>query len=300
VTTATASATSVASLLKIEKDRDPEQAYQRLIKVAQNSKNEALKKCFDTFLALTEENRKHLIHSIYILDQSSDISDLEGKIKHEIRYATRPKHLPLLYERLEGWWFGKVINYLRKGFTEPITLFEVRNQINEIADQFKEEALPIDFYNLAVPDDFDAESRIFIHQLRQIAVQERRIRKAIQDYYRAFQQRSRWIRENLVFTEELEEYEQKLIDEWERYWDRLRDEEEFDFENEEDCRRFGRKVFGHIDGEVDTRIRREVSEPYVIRGSYHILADKEQPKVHWHPKFLEKLTQLLSYSSSAS
>ena len=40
-------------------------------------------------------------------------------------------------------------------------------------------------------------------------------------------------------------------------------------------------------------IRKQVTEDYIVRGSYHILADQEPPKVWWHPKFVEELEKLL-------
>lgn len=292
ITTATASKTSATSLLRNDKNRNPKDAKEKLIEAAKKSTDASLEKSFKAFLDLSSKNQIDLLTCIYILDKSPDILDVEEQIKKELRLSVRPKHLELLYERLEGWWFGLVIRSLHEGFKNPITLFEIKNKINDLADQFKQDALPIDFYNLEVPDNFNRESRIFVHQLHEIAAKNTRIERAIRDYYRAFQQRSRWIRENLVFAEELEEYEEKLVDEWERYKDRLEDEAEFDFDQEEDCQKFGMKVFGGIDSDIDVRIRKNVSEPYVMRGSYHMLADEEEPRVHWHPKFLDKLTEL--------
>ena len=38
------------------------------------------------------------------------------------------------------------------------------------------------------------------------------------------------------------------------------------------------------------QIRKDVTEDFVRRGSFHILADeKPMPRVHWHPQFLERL-----------
>jgi hypothetical protein len=296
ITTATVSEVSATSFLRNDEHRNHKNAHEKIVEVAKNSKSKdkIMQDCFKAFLDLSNENQIELLDSIYIIDNSPDILDVEKQIKRELRLSVRPKHLELLCERLEGWWFGLVISSLRKGFENPITLFEVKNKISDLAEQFKQDALPIDFYKLEVPDDFDGESRIFVHQLREIVAKDRRIEKAISDYYRAFEQRSRWIREELIFAEELEEYEERLVDEWERYKDRLEDEEKFDFAQEEECRKFGMKVFGHIDSNVDVRIRQNVSESYVMRGSYHILADKEQPEVYWHPKFLDKLAQLLN------
>jgi hypothetical protein len=295
VTTSSTSENSATSLLRTE-NRNTQKAHEILLKVAKESKseNKTMQDCFNTFLDLSYENQIALLNSIYIIDNSPNILDVERKIKKQLILSVRRQHLNLIYERLEGWWFSLVIKFLHQGLNKSITLLEINHKIQDIRDQFTQDALPIDFYSLEVPEDFDSKSRTFVYQLQKIAAKNSHIERAIRDYYRAFQQRSRWIRDGLVFTEELEEYEDRLVDEWERYKDHLEDEDFFDLNKEEDCQKFGRKVFKYIDSEIDVRIRPDVSAPYVMRGSYHILADQEQPRVYWHPNFLEKLTELLS------
>ena len=42
------------------------------------------------------------------------------------------------------------------------------------------------------------------------------------------------------------------------------------------------------------RIRERVTEPYVVRGGFHILANTSpQPGVYWHPRFLQRVATLL-------
>jgi len=46
------------------------------------------------------------------------------------------------------------------------------------------------------------------------------------------------------------------------------------------------------------RIRERVSEPYVVRGAFHILAnERPTPRVYWHPRFLARLGQLLGVAA---
>lgn len=63
------------------------------------------------------------------------------------------------------------------------------------------------------------DHRLFVVQLQEIGVSSNRIRNAILDYYRAFEQRSSWARENLLVTGEMEDYEDRLVDEWSRFKD---------------------------------------------------------------------------------
>ncbi|MHC5759429.1 ABC-three component system protein [Nostoc sp.] len=293
VTTAEAPANSAAFLLRPIKARNAKLALQKLIEVANKSNNQAITKSFEAFKALDDTQKQLLIDSIQIIDGSPDIIDITPKIKEKL-VAVRREHRDSVYERLEGWWFAKVVKHLRDDSVNFISGFEVRDKICEINDQFKPDALPIDFYDLEIPEqpDISQDNRCFVDQLKEIAVHHKRIENAILDYYRAFEQRSRWAREELLFGGEIEKYERKLIDEWERYKLALQDEMLDGNDDELEYKKFGRKVFNWMERDANIYIRDQVTEPYVMRGSYHILADER--RVHWHPKFLERLTQLLA------
>lgn len=53
----------------------------------------------------------------------------------------------------------------------------------------------------------------------------------------------------------------------------------------------GRRLFSDIE-KSDIRIRPKCQEAFVMRGSYHILAN--QLKVGWHIDFYERLKELLN------
>lgn len=156
-------------------------------------------------------------------------------------------------------------------------------------------ALPIDFSNSfpPTPPDPSSDSRTFVMQLKRIMINDKRIEKAILDYYRAFQQRSKWARENLLEDDELEKYEAKLVDEWERYCLALKDDPGYDDSSDAKRIDIGKNIYYWMERIANFPIRKQVTEDYIVRGSYHILADQEPPKVWWHPKFVEELEKLL-------
>ena len=90
-----------------------------------------------------------------------------------------------------------------------------------MAEEYKLDKLPITFRGKVPAGEIDTENdpRIFVAQLREIGISSNRIRNAILDYYRAFEQRSQWARENLLVSGEIEDYEDRLVDEWNRYRD---------------------------------------------------------------------------------
>jgi hypothetical protein len=295
ITTGKAQDGSIAALLRQDKNRDPKLAVNKLYTIANTSQNQRLKPAFDAFLELSQPNRELLVSSIKILDSSPNIVDTTTHIKKRIAAAVKPEYLDGLYERLEGWWFDKIIRHLNGDSNEPVARLELHYKIVDIAGYFREDSLPIDFSDKEPPDIPDAnnDNRLFVIQLRELNINTKRIEKAILDYYRAFEQRSRWAREDLIFGDELEKYEKKLVDEWERFYlaclDNLSNND-----NESELLKCGRKIFDWMDMEANYPIRSKVTEQFIMRGSYHILANKLPPSVWWHPQFQEKLKSLLT------
>jgi hypothetical protein len=293
ITTATAAEDSIASLLRPDTKRDSRAATQRLIQVATSSTNAELKGAFDAFMALTPDAQLALLEATYVLDKSPSILDIGDRIRNRIRAAAARQHREAVFERLEGWWFARVVEQLRSASPDPISGFEVYDKLSAISEQFRPDALPIDFLD-ARPDSVDAQAdnRMFVHQLRTIDLSQTRIEKAIVDYYRAFEQRSRWAREDLLVGGEVEAYERRLIDEWERFAAAVTQEVPSDAQ-EEYLRRVGRDIFGWMEFKTDVRIRANVTEPYVMRGSYHMLANKPVPSVWWHPQFARSVAAIV-------
>ncbi|MOA18632.1 hypothetical protein D3C78_1389660 [compost metagenome] len=111
------------------------------------------------------------------------------------------------------------------------------------------------------------------------------IRIAIINYYRAYEQRSRWSRDGLVKPGELKSYLKKLEEEWENHYSLL--SSDADSSNHDHSKKIGREVYGKCQNEGALPIRRDFNHPYVARGSYHTLAD--DMKIGWHPNYLAML-----------
>jgi hypothetical protein len=213
--------------------------------------------------------------------------------------SIRREYRDSVFERLEGWWHDLVLALLTGKRSLPIHGYEVSDKLAVFADEYKTDNLPITFRG-KVPDgeiDTDNDGRLFVRQLREIGTSSGRIRNAILDYYRAYEQRSAWARETLLVSGELEDYEDRLEDEWSRYRDVVF--EKLDQESAESVlREAGQRLYQWADlesGNISSlRIRERVTEPYVVRGGFHILANiTPLPRIYWHPLFLERLRELL-------
>jgi len=254
------------------------------------------------FNELSDPEKQDFLERILILDGSPRISDIPATIRDKHMRSIRREHREFVFERLEGWWTDAVIKQMTGARTEGIFGYEVSDKLSNFAEEYKADNLPITFRGKVPADEIDTETdpRLFVTQLRQIGVSSSRIRSAILDYYRAFEQRSAWARENLVASGEVEEYEDRLADEWNRYKD-VAFEELKDDSDEEALRVAGATLYNWAEfetGKIESlRIRARVSEPYVLRGSFHILADAmPEPRVYWHPRFLDRLGKVLGVS----
>lgn len=255
------------------------------------------------FNELSDPEKQDFLERILILDGNPRIGDIPALIRDKQLRCIRREHREFVFERLEGWWTDAVIKQLTGARPEGIFGYEVSDKLSNLAEEYKADNLPITFRGKAPADeiDTDADPRLFVAQLREIGISSNRIRSAILDYYRAFEQRSAWARENLLALGEVEEYEDRLADEWGRYKDVAFEKLKGD-SAEEALREAGSALYNWAEFETgkteSLRIRARVTEPYVLRGSLHILADATpEPRVYWHPRFLDRLGELLGVAS---
>lgn len=264
------------------------------------TQSELIQQIANQLHTLNESEQIDFWRRIAIFDRAPRIDDIPGLIINRHMRSIRREYRNSVFERLEGWWHDIVLALLTGKRSLPIYGYEVSDKLTAFADEYKADNLPITFRG-KVPDgelDTDNDDRLFVRQLREIGVSSARIRNAILDYYRAYEQRSAWAREQLLVSGELEEYEDRLEDEWSRYRDVVF--EKLDQESAESIlREAGQRLYQWADlesGNISSlRIRERVTEPYVVRGCFHILANiTPLPRIYWHPLFLNRLRELLA------
>ena len=293
ITTATAPIDSAAFLLKKDSNRNPDTAYEKLKTVCFSSVNQAHQRYYDAFREAGEDTVKQLIRQIYIIDRASNIIDVEKDILKHIRYSCIPKNQKMIYERLEGWWFKKAIDALCCDTPVFVNQNQVRSFIVSVSQEYADDNLPIDILDIddLQEDNFSANEKIFHEQLKLICLGNHRMQLALRDYYRAFRQRASWVRNDLLYVNELGQYEQRLIDEWEHAFAAMEETlSETNNATEGEKAKEGRQLFSDIE-KRDIRIRPKCQEAFIMRGSYHILAN--QLKIGWHVDFFARLKQLL-------
>lgn len=295
VTTENAAEGTIAGSLRTLQ-RNVDLALLLLEQTAQTSRNRTNASAYTAYLGQSPAKRRAMIERVYIIDSAPDVADLDQQLKTEIFYATPRESQDAFLEYLEGWWFRRTLDQLQNADRGArISSEELEAQMADLRGQFRMESLPISddllHYQL---DDETAESHSkfpFVEQIRLATSHSKRITLAIQDYYRAWEQRSRWQRQHLLFVGDLKIYEKRLIEEWELLFaaaeDRLGD-----VPTESEKKAAAQEILSWAEtGNVKARIKEEIREPFITRGSLHILAD--ELRVGWHPQFRDRLQHLM-------
>lgn len=300
VTTAACSEDTVASLLRAS-NRDVERARERLDEVARSSTNATNLAGYKAFLAATKAEQAVILDRVVIVDGAPSIADLDSELRGEVYWAAGREHLAAFLQRLEGWWFRRVLRQLTDTTgSQRIGSFELDAEMSDLREQFRQDALPIDDDLLHFDlDDATAtahQNSAFVFQLNLIKAAKQRIAAAIRDYYRAFEQRSRWMRDRLLLQTELGKYEKRLLEEWELVFAQICNELG-DAAAEEAKATAARSILTWAE-RTTIPIRASVTEPFVTRGSLHMLAD--DGRLGWHPEFRDRLAEVLGAKEHAA
>ena len=281
--------------------RDVDAALKGLETTARSSESKANAPAYIVFLNTLASERKALIESVIVLDAAPMIMDLNDELKTEVFWAVERKYHDTFLERLEGWWLRRCLKQLASNAIEDrILAAEIEAQMSDLREQFKQDSLPIDddllTFDLDEATQIAHASSAFVRQLEIIAAGKRRIAAAVRDYYRAFEQRSRWLRDDLLLVGDLSRYERRLLEEWELVFEGVKDDLGANAA-EEAKQKAALEVLKWAE-RVSLSIRPNVVEPFVTRGSLHMLAD--EVRLGWHPDFHDRLAVLLEAKESVT
>ncbi len=297
LTTAIAAENSAAYFLKRNSERDIEKASKILNNAAIDASVAANERFYRSFLSYPQDFRDSLLRHVFIYDNSSNIEVIKSDIMSYIRYSTLPVYAEKVYDSVVGWWIRAVISSLCSDQPVFINRIQLHQMIYDFSSSYRSDSLPIEIDFAFSPstsdlDELIPENRVFIEQLNLVTLSNKRIRRCIREYYNAFKQRSIWVREQLLLVNELQEYEAVLVDEWNRLFTIMAEDlsDYGDELTEQQKINAGRHLFGVIE-ELNLPIRERVSQPFIMRGSYHDLANRM--KVGWHVDFMDRLCYLL-------
>ena len=292
VTTEIASQNSALAALRLN-GRDPELALALLRQAAESSSAQNTEKSRTQFLGLTEEAQRRLVEHVYVLDGAPPIQEIDSLVRRELTHVLPIDHETTYLDLLWAWWYAVALDMLQ-GSRTVVRGIDAAAKISDLRDDFSRERLP----TLAPTPSSHEElalaathtDRPFVHQIRWVAAPQKILEKAIVDYYRAIMQTRLWLEDDLIGLHELQDFERKLKDEWEREmaWLTAILPKEAD---EAERMRVGSELLRKVLSQTAVRVRERYDEPFFLRGKYHEMADAGD--VGWHPDFKQRLSELL-------
>ncbi|MFI7018165.1 ABC-three component system protein [Streptomyces sp. NPDC050164] len=239
-----------------------------------------------------------MVSKIQVIGDAPDVVAVEQKLRQTAVTAVGREHATSFLIRLEGWFFRRAIQQLLAVSLDAITGLDFDAAFSDLRNQFGRANLPIDEDIAEMQADLAKYARQpFVQQLELIELGSNRVNKAVRDYMRAFSQRSRWLNENLLLPKEISRYERRLTEEWEDLFDEMVDTLGAEAAEVEKVAA-ARNLYRWAMTEAQRRIRPECDEPFVAKGSFHILADEY--KIGWHMDFVARLMAVLEPAETTS
>ena len=288
VTTNIAPENSVLAMLRgAASVRNETEAMKALCSAARQSRNLNTRSARAKFLNLTEVERRLLVSNIWVFDRAPNLLDMRTEIEDVVHYSVTEKQLEEFTDQLEGWWFSRVVQALTGEGDTEIPVVSVVGKVTELRERYR-------INNLALDEDLETSHPqwsstygkfTFVKQMHLVDIGDKEQNASVFDYYRAYQQRSRWARENLLLDGETDRYDRSLVDAWERRF--LAHMSEVDSSTKEALKQsLGRDVF-RWSRELQKPIRNR-DELWLSAGSLQMLADSK--RIGWHPDFAQRLT----------
>lgn len=285
----TSSVSESSFIFKIKSGEDLDDVLRSMLEICKESSNQNNLDAYTAFKALGTTQQQSLLTNMHIIDSSLSIDETLSEIKKELIFSAIPEHLDAFSQRLEGWWFQQAIQHLCSN-TDSILSVSLLTEISNIRDSFQKDNLPDDFpepIETTDSDIFNYLEETFVKQLSLIDIKSNALRAAISNYRTTFEQRSKWIKDNLTDISEFEKFDKKLQRHWNEIFSLIKDDSEG--ANDAELSKMGRDFY--IQYFVRTvppySIRDRFQSDFFTRGSCHILSNEK--KIGWHPKFDELL-----------
>lgn len=283
---------STAAYALRAQSRDVPAAIARLMEAAEESTSVSSERARTHFLRLGDGGRQAFVERIQVLDGAPYLEDVDARVRRELTWLLPRGHEDLFMQLLWGWWDTQAVGMLR-GKRTGVGVPEVTQKLNDLRDQFTQDRLP----TLVELRDVDLDSvlasyrdRPFVAQLAWINWPPVNLQKAVVDYFRAYTQTARWVTEDLIGLDEIQRFEDELVDEWQR---------EFEFTQiqlgatatEEEKQVAGIELLRNLLDATEVRVRARYDDAFFAKGKRHELADLG--RVGWHVDFEERLRSLL-------
>ena len=291
ITTASRSADTFINKFGSNDKKDLETILTSMAIISLETDNSTNEKGYNAFRSLSEDQKTKLIKNIRIADADLSIEETMIALRKRLELSVQSKFLDQFVDGVMGWWFIESVKMLASKTNHPLSRESVKNLINTLRDQLREDALPDDFFceeNVSDSELKECLSETYVKQLGLVNATDREKRAAISDYQKAYGQRSKWLRDGRVTQVDYDKFDAELHYDWKSRFELMQDITEN--KSEDDRVQAGHEFYR------DFYVNPKHTMPSfknkgsnISKGSYQMLSDKKV--VGWHPDYKEKLSE---------
>jgi hypothetical protein len=240
----------------------------------------------EAFLSLSETERLNLLRCIVIKPNSPVISEIESHVAAQLKILP-PDQRPGVAKRLIEWWDLQVIYSLCGKRACFISRVELQEQISSVVADIEDDRILPDYETICPPKEYQPAGML-TRQINLVQGKDSDLSRAIREEWRAREQRSKWVNDNVSMATLIGEYDRVLQEHWsDRHTQMI-----------EDCAKLaegqkcdaGLRLLRWTHDQAPQNVR-PITEgwcaPYYVRGSYQVLAINLT--VGWHPDYLALL-----------
>lgn len=239
----------------------------------------------EEYLSLSPKERKHLIDNIELCPKSFTPSNIEHQVESRLTLVP-PIKRNMIAKRIIEWWDTQVFKSLTKERSVTLSKLELQTKQFSLIQDISDGVL-IDDFSSKYPADILAESsEMMVKQIELVHGTKTEISRAARDKWRAWNQRSRWIDDDISIAKELTEYDSVLIEEWDDRHSNIMETSVGITEKIKDGHNLLKWTYEDAPTSVQP-IRHTWESPFLVRGIYQILSD--ELKVGWHPDYKEMI-----------
>lgn len=298
MTTSPVQAGSAASLLGTNDAERNTQNAQALLDTAAKEGSKATRAGRKAWMNADPSVRAALLTRMQVLGEQASVGELDALLDAELAPFVPANHVADYRSRLWGWWDTRAIAILRQNRAGIrggwVSAAELYQQMQYIRDDFRVDALVVDL-DLVFDDDEVAagHDQRFVDQLKWVKIGSGNLRKAVEDYLRAYAHTTKWVQNGDLFDDQIETFESALKDEWSRRFEDMLEDLETEGIADPDARAIrGRQLFRTLGESVRVTVRPGFDAPFHARGTRHAIANDGQ--YGWHPDFQKLLASVLS------
>lgn len=290
--TTSAAATSSAAALLCESDRDEDAALVKLDAAAAASENTATERARQAWLDASATDRRGLVHRVTVYDSSFHIEDFARRLRDELFFVIPDDNWPAFERLLLGWWYKVAVDLLTRR-RRSVSALDVQRSIEAIRDQFTAPNLPRTATSPLASDIpgilSSHQGQRFVKQLGWIEAPLKIVDRTIIDFHRTVTQTTDWVDSQLIDMAELDEYRDKLAEQWEYAYEAMNRRLPADA-TETAKRDAGFQLFDELRLHSGPYLRDGYDEPFYRNGVHCELANTDE--YGWHPDFVSLVKQL--------